>query len=298
MTPNDDRYIEISNQGDLDYLIKRIKNGPLFARDFKFLDRNYLLLLFGCIGIDYDEFCKKYYYYDKKRNLHVSESGETNLVWISTYGIVAKDKATNNKAVNAFINQYTVISLLIDKAIEISNKEEIYDVDSRISEYLTELSPALFNNLIFYVEVFCKAYLLLNNVSPMHTHKIKDLHAKTKDIMLGKKHNDTLFHVLIMDELQKIISYVSSIPNFKEQFVKYDDNSEDFTIIMFQPESLQDIKRMIDLCHDFIIDYFYTGDETHYLNSGLLQRLLDKAENDDDKKRIISMYGHLSPSET
>jgi len=297
MNEKNEKYIFISKQTDLDNLIERIDKGPLLAEEFKFTKRKYFITLLKSLGIDYEEFKKNYYYYDKSRHLHISES-EFKYVWISTYGLIAKNKTTTNKAVNACANQYTVISLLLDKAIEINKSEKVYDIDSYNFGLLSELSPALFHNLLFYVEVFCKAYLSLNGIDSTNTHKLSNVYSKLIETMYARKNNDSLFQVQIADKFAQIIEHVTKIPgNFKEQYVKYDDNPEDTTVIIFQPENLIEMKVMIDLCHDFILDFYYTGVETHYLKSGLFQRVLDKAETEDEKKRISEMYGHLISKE-
>ncbi|MFP4548706.1 MAG: hypothetical protein ACLFQM_11290 [Fidelibacterota bacterium] len=293
MIDNDDKYIYISKQADLDYLIKRINNGPLFAYEFKFTERKYFIALLEALEIHYEEFTKTYYYYDKHRQLHISES-KFKYVWISTYGLIAKDKSTINKAVNACVNQYTTVSLLLDKAIEICSDEKVYDVDGYNFGVLSELSPALFHNLLFYVEVLFKAYLSLSGNQAPYIHKISDIHSIVIDTMFEKNHNDTLFQSQIIDPLSKIVNHVESIPaDFKEQFVKYDDNPNDSTVILFQPDSLNKIKQVIELSNDFIIDYFYTGNETHYLNTGLFQMILDKAKDKDEKKKVRLMYEHF-----
>ncbi len=112
--------------------------------------------------------------------------------------------------------------------------------------------------------------------------------------MFEKNHNDTLFQAQIIDPLTKIVNHVESIHgDFKEQFVKYDDNPDDSTVILFQPDSLNEIKQVIELSNDFIRDYFYTGNETHYLNAGLFQRILDKAKDEDEKRKVRLMYEHF-----
>jgi len=293
MIENDDKYIYISSQSDLDYLIRRINNGPKVAHEFKFTERDYFISLFEALEIDYEEFIKTYYYYDKHRQLHISES-EFEYVWISTYGLIAKDKSTTNKAVNACVNQYTTVSLLLDKAIEICSDREVYDVDGYNFGVLNELSPALFHNLVFYVEVLFKAYISLSGCRTPHNHKITGIYSRLIDTMCKKKHNDTLFQAQIIDPLTKIVNHVKSIPgDFKEQFVKYDDNPDDSTVVIFQPDSLNEIKQVIKLGDNFIRDYYHTGNETHYLNNGLLQRILDKAKGEDEKRKIKLMYEHF-----
>lgn len=293
MNKNDDKYISIKNQADLDYLIERIIKGPMFANKFKFTDRNYFVSLLETLEIDYDEFIKKYYFYDKFRPLHISES-EFKYVWISSYGLIPKDKSTSSKEVNACVNQYTTVSLLLDKAIEISQSDDIYDVDRYNFGILSKLSPALFHNLLFYIEVLCKAYLNLSGVTTRRTHKLTDLYSKLIDTMYIKNHNDSLFQVRIIEPLEKFIEHVKALPSdFKEEFVKYDDNANDNTIIIFESDSLNELKQILDLANDFITDYFYSGTETHYLKQGFYQKILSNAKNDEERNKINKMYGHL-----
>jgi len=295
MATTDENYNTISSENDVSELLTAIKGGKLLAHDFKFTDRDFLVLLLDGLGIDYDGFTKNYFYFDFVRQLHISES-QFGYVWISTYGLIARKKATSNKKVNACANQYMVIALLLDRAIEISNNEKVYDVDGYSFGVLNELSPALFQNIIFYIEVFCKAYLHLSGVEPPYTHKLSTLHAKLVETMFEKKHNDSLFQVLIVDKLAAIVDHVVKIPgDFKEQFVKYDDNQEDETVIIFQTGYLYEMKTMFELCNDFINDYFFAESTTHYLRTGLYQRVLAKAETDEQKSKIAAIYAHLRP---
>jgi len=297
MNENNEKYIFISKQTDLNNLIERVDKGPLIADDFKFTERSYFITFLESLGINYEKFTETYYFYDKDRHLHISES-EFGYVWISTYGLIARNKTTNNRAVNACANQFTVISLLLDKAIEISNTESVYDIDSYNSGYIKELSPALFHNILFYIEVFCKAYLSLNGLKAPYTHKLSIVYESLIDTMFTKKHNDSLFQVLIADKLKIIVEHITRIPgDFKEENVKYDDNQEDSTVIIFEPESLNEMKIVIDFCHDFIMEYYYLGNKTHDLKSGLYQRLLEKAKNKDQKNKISEMYQHLISNE-
>lgn len=287
-------YTTISDDAKLNNLIEEIKRKSLFGTQFKFSDRTLFLTLLESLDIDYDEFAKNYFYIDNHRDLHISESG-TGYVWISTHGLIAKNKATTNKAVNSSVNQFTVISLLMDKAIEISKSKTVYDVDSYDFGYLCELSPALFHNILFYIEVFCKAYLSLNKVELKNTHKLSQIYSKTVETMNAKKHNNSLFQVRILDPLFKFVDHINSIPgNFKEQYVKYDDNPEDDTVIIFETERLHDLMTIFELSNDFIIDYFYMGNKTYYLKSGLFQKLLEKAKTEDEKNRIRKVYSYLN----
>lgn len=236
MNKNIEKFEHIENQDDLHYLISRINNGPLLAEAFKFQERALFLSLLERLKVDVEDFKKNYFYFDKSRNLHISES-EFKYVWISTYGLVARGKQTDNNMINACLNQYTVLSLLVDKAIEVSLIKDIYDIDSYSYGYLSSLSPALFNHILFYMEVFGKAYLALSGVKAPWTHELSKIYTLVAKAMSDNGHNNTFLHVLIHDAFKDIIEYVSSIPgDFKEQYVKYDSNSEDSTLILFDTE--------------------------------------------------------------
>ena len=297
MDEDNEKFITISKKDDLDYLINRIENGPLFANSFKFEDRAHFHNLLAYLNIEDEQFREKYFYFDKTRNLHISES-EFEYVWISTYGLIAKDKETNNNLVNACINQYTVLSLVIDKAIEVAGNENTYDVDGYNFGYLSRLSPALFHNILFYIEVFCKAYLKLSEAVFPHTHELSKLYSLVTKTMFEKKHNDSLFHALVVDEFKKIIAYIASIPgDFKEHFVKYDDNSYDNTVILFDLEYLIGIRNTFDISNDFIYSYYHEGDKDLNLKSGLFERLIGKAKTEKEKDRIAKIYSHLVAKE-
>jgi hypothetical protein len=275
MIDRGERYILISEQSDLDDLIERLAKKQLFAKQFKFSERNFFIALLVSLEINYEDFTKKYFYYDESRNLHISES-EFGYVWISTFGLIAKDKTTTNSAVNSCVNQYTVVSLLLKEAIKISQSETAYDVDSYNFGYLSDLSPALYHNILFYVEVVCKAYLSLNGIKSPHTHKLSVIYQKTIETMVAKKHNDSLFQAQILDPLYKFVAHINRIPGN-----------------LFQPDHLSEVLIVFELANDFIFDYFHTGAASLYLKPGLYQRLLDKAETDDKKQKIRDMYGHL-----
>jgi len=287
-------YILISRQSDLDELLVRISDKPIFAYLFKFSDRDLFVSLLEHFEVDYDEFVTKYYYYDTHRKLHISEN-EFGYVWISTSGLIARKKATSNRAVNSCFNQYTVISLLIKKAIEVVQDERVYDIQSYNNGLLSELSPAIFHNLTFYVEVFYKAYLSLATGSVPHGHKLSVLHQKTVKVTSENRHGDTLLQVMILDPLYKLVEHLGKIPaGFKEQFIKYDDNPMDDSVILFELDSLHEMSSTLELSYDFITGYFYEGNETHYVVPGLYQKLLEKAKTEKQKERIRTMYSHLA----
>lgn len=290
---NKDDYLYINNQDDLDFLIERIENGPLFAEKFKFEQEDNFIHLLKYLKIDYEEYKRRYFYYDKNRNIHISHS-EFGYTWISTYGLVAKGKATSNKFVNACVNQYTVITLLFDKAIEISTSDTVYDVDGYNFGYLSELTPALFHNVLFYIEVFGKAYLSLSGEKVPLTHELSKLFSLVNDTMHKKNHNNTIFQAHIIAAFEDVIKYVASIPGgFKEHFVKYDDNAEDGTVIIFSREYLNEIRNIIVMSNDFIFSYYYDVDNAIYLKSGLLEKLVNRAGTENEKQQIINRYGYM-----
>lgn len=288
------KYILVSEQTDLDELISQFSQQEQFAYLFKFSDRQHFVTLLEILKVDYDNFTTRYYHFDASRKLHISES-EFGDVWISTVGLVAKGKMTKNRAVNACLNQNVVISLLLEKAITVIDDEKVYDIDSYNFELLNELSPAIFHNLTFYVEVFCKAYISLTGIQAPHSHKLQLIYQKTVEVMNNNKHNDSLFHVLILDPLKKLVDHLSQIPgDFKEHFIKYDDNPKDDTVILFESAGLNEMKHVLELSVDFILDYYHIGADTHYLQSNLYQRLLDRAGTEEKRARIMHLYPHLA----
>lgn len=293
MNFNGKEFIYINNQNDLEYLIERIENGPLFAESFKFYNKGIFVKLLDYFEIDYKEFKKGYYYFDENRDLHISES-EFGYTWISTFGLITKGKATSNKFVNSCMNQYTVVSLLFEIAKEICESDTVYDVDGYNFGYLSELTPALFHNVLFYIEVFGKAYLSLSGSKVPHTHELAKIFANVNETIYKKSHNDSIFQAHIIAEFERVVEYIASIPGgFKEHFVKYDDNSEDGTVICFNSDSLDGIRNIIDLSNDFISSYYYDEDDVKYLESGLLERLISRAITENEKLQVINKYGYM-----
>lgn len=290
----EDNVIVIDSKEMIDLLISRLNNRELMAEKFRFTQDEYYFQLFEFLQIDMEAYQDKYYVYDESRNLHIADS-QFNYTWISTYGLVSSGKESKNKFLNACINQYTVISLLFEKALDICKDETVFDIDGYNFEYLKKLTPALFHNVLFYVEVFGKAYLSLSDTYVPHTHDLELLYQEVLNTIYIKKHNDTIFHAKVIIDFLEIIDYIKTIPgNFKEHFVKYDDNKEDLTVIKFESFSLHEIYETITLSQDFIYSY-YTDDVGNrvYLNPGFLARLLSKCETEADKQRIMNMYGCL-----
>ena len=288
-----EKCILISSPEDEEEIKVRNSEKQTLAHLFKFSDRKFFISFLEFLKLTDNEFRRKYYYYDGISKIHISES-EFGYVWISTHGLIARKKATSNSAVNSCLNQYTVISLLIQKAIEICKNENVYDIDSYNFGRLDELSPAIFHNMTFYIEVFCKSYLSLSGTSIPYSHKLKTLYQKTVDTMNNNKHNNSLFQVMLLEPLYKFVQHVSNLPGeFKEHNIKYDDNPMDDTIILFDLYGLVEMKGLLELTRDFITEYYYVGSENHYLESNLYQRLMTKAKTEDAKKKIEALYPHL-----
>lgn len=291
-------FININNKDDMDYLVNRIQNGPIFAEPFKFKTKKLRNNLLSALNLSVNEFDQKYFYYDHEKKIHISES-EKGYIWISTMGLIAQKGSINNinnQFVKACCSQYIVLCLLVDKAISLCEDEKTYDVDGYNYGYLNELTPQLFHSTLFYFEIFGKAYLSLNNVEFKKHHKLSEILQKVKETMFTLGHNDTSFHAYVISAFEYIVKYISTIPgNFKEQYVKYEDNSGDSTVIRFDQNELLNMKNTINLSHDFISNFYYnkgSGDILH-LKQGLYNRLLEMSKNDEEKKRIINTYSYL-----
>ncbi len=298
----DIKFAFIDTQEDLEYLISQIKNGPTFAEPFKFKTEELVEQLFTYLKISIDDFTKKYYYYDDERKLHISESYE-GYYWISTMGLVApRDRVHYNKNtyVRACHAQFIVLDLLLEKAISVCKDDGVYDVDGYYFGYLNELTTALFHNVIFYFELFGKAYLSLNDVKFDRTHELKKILRLVKETMFKLNQNDTSFHAYTVAEFERISNYLGTIPNdFREEFVKYEDNPGDSTVIVFGQRELSDLSGTIAVSNDIITDYYFKKtegkdlSEVLHLRPGLFNKLLNMSQTEEDRQRIIDTYSYL-----
>ena len=285
--------ISINDENDLQYLIHRFKNGPAFAEAFVFENDDMYNNFFREVDLSIEEFQEKYYYYNQDKNIHISQS-ESGFLWISTMGLVATSKITQNKYVNAFLYQRIVLMHLLDEALTICKNDQVYDIESYCYEQVEEYTPALFHNLIFFSETFLKAYMSLQGQNVSHTHKLETLLKLSKEIMFEKKQDDTIFHAQIIRMIENITSYISSIPKpFKEQYVKYDDNPNDATLLVFRVDYFQQIKDFVSLSEDIILEMYYCPEEKTYLKQGLYERLLAKCETEKIKEAVHEMYKFL-----
>lgn len=206
--------------------------------------------------------------------------------------MVSPFRFIKDKTISAFDSQHFTLSLLIDKAIELCNDKSVYDIDSISYDYLGRLTTTLFHNLLFYLELFAKAYLTISNVRFPYRHNLSELHRLVKKTMFDLHQNDTLFHGYIFPTFEKFTNYVSNIDQFEEHFVKYNDNKKDFTVIDFG--QIQELKDFIDMSYDFIGLYCFDRKDDLYLKPGLLSSLLDRCETTEEKDQIQSLYLFLT----
>lgn len=285
--------IVINDDVGLKDLIYRFKNGPAFAEAFVFENDDLYNQFFKEVNLSIEQFQEKYYYYNQEKNIHISES-ELGFVWISTMGLVATSRVTKNNYVNAFLYQMPVLMHLLDEALTICNDEQVYDIDSYYYGMVEEYTPALFHNFLFFSETLLKAYISLQGEKVPYTHKIDTLLKRSKEIMFEKKQNDTVFHARIIPMIEEIVLHISSIPRpFKEQYVKYDDNPNDTTLVAFRADYFHQIIDFVRLSNDIIMDMYYSPEEKMYLKQGLYGRLIEKCKTVKEKETFQQMYQFL-----
>lgn len=290
----DEKPKQINNKEDLDHLVNQINDGSYFALEFSFKEYQIFQQLLERLEIDCEVFYKSNFYFDSSRNLHISES-EFNRFWISTIGLVAGGNRTTDKFVNSCITQYTVVSLLIDKSLEVSNKPKIYDINSYNFRLLSQLNQALFHNLLFYFELFGKAYLSLSNKKVPKTHRLRKIFDQVEKTLFEKNHNNSFFHARMIAPILLTVNYINTIPgDFKEEYIKYEDNLNNETSIVFNSPWFSELKDTIELCNEFVIDYYYNKDDCFQLTSGFLKRVLKMCKTEEEKRNVKTKYEYLN----
>lgn len=291
---NENVCVLIDTSKVLNELIQKINSNIPFAEKFSFSSRELLAELFDDLDINFKEFSNKNYHYDHLKKLHISESIE-GYVWISTSGLVPKGKTVNEPLINSCRSQYLVLSLLFDKAIELTLDESVYDVNTYSSELLTELSPAIYHNLTFYIELFCKAYLTITKTNFPLTHSLPFLYKKTTEVMHSKKHDDSLFQILVLERLHNFVYHIETMPDgFKEHNIKYNANTSDTSVILFEQNALIEMTSILELSVDFLAEYYNLGEKSHYLEPNVYQRMLDRAQTEEKKNKIKLLYPHIA----
>lgn len=283
----------IKDDGDLNFLTHRFLNGPAFALGFVFENDDLYTRFFKNVGISVDEFQKKYYYFDKERNIHISEH-EDGFVWISTMGLVATSRVTKNNFVNAFLAHVPTLMHLLEESFKICDTEDVYDIESYAYEQVEKLTLSLFHNLVFFSEILLKSYISLQGEKVPHTHSLQTLLKRANEILYRKNHNNTLFHAYIFPIIEGEVMHITSIPgDFKEQFVKYDDNTNDTTVIAFSSETFAQIRDFVRISEDIISGMYYEPEQNLYLKQGLYERLINKCETTEAKSAVEKVYGFL-----
>lgn len=307
--------ISIGKDEDLQNLVNKMINGSHFAETFHFETHELQNEFFNIIGISQDEFINKNFIYDTERNLHICKRRPGHF-WISTEGLVVNRHALerySNCYVNACAAQFIVVKLLFDNVIKSIDNENIFDLDSYLYNYLTELSLALQHNVIFYMELFGKAYLTLNNKEVKKKHRLSLIYLEVKKNLFECKHNNTMLHYLMHETYEKLIDYINSLSHssskkdekvFREENVKYDDNKNDSTIVSLDKEVLKNTFQNIERCNDFITDYclFIKSEKPDMpmpsqLTSDYFSFLLKKSKTENEQREIQERFAYLLAKE-
>lgn len=286
--------IRIESKQQLTWLLQKIKCKEEFADFFQFEEDHLEESFLNAILPDGTCFEDRYFYFDPDRNLHIAESAN-GYFWISTMGLVATGKVSENKYMNAFASQKFVLSAILDSAETICNSEYVFDVDSFQNGKLKELTPAIWQNYVFFFEIFGKAYLSAAGKDVAHGHHISTILDQVKDTMNELYHNDTLFHAYVIPTFESLVGHIKRIPGkFNEAFIKYDDNKGDTTQFSFSGNTLKEIRDIMDFCDDFIWDFYFSKNDPLYLKPGLYNRLLNKAPNEETRRVIEQKYSFLT----
>ena len=248
--------IYINTEEELNALIHIINKGLLFADAFVFKTDNMFNDFLTTIGYSPTMFDEKNYIYDKAKKIHICKSIE-QYIWISTMGLVARDKITDDKYINAYILQYRTISIVLDTALDLFNNEQIFNIDSYNYSLIEELTPVLYHNTVFYFEVLAKAYMFINDIPFRKIHSLKKLLQLIKETAQSNTCNNTALYHLLETNIEGLVKHTSAISDkFNEAHIKYDDNENDSTIIKFNFEELKSIQQTIDMCDDLIMDMY------------------------------------------
>ena len=129
-------------------------------------------------------------------------------------GLVPTDRYSDNTFVNAFEVQYEVLSTILDSAEAIYSKEDVYCVDSFNNGQLNRYSPAIWQNYIFFLELFGKAYLSVSGKKVERIHSLLAITNAVKNTMYELSHNDTLFHAYAISNLRLICDEIFGASNF------------------------------------------------------------------------------------
>jgi len=285
--------IEIGNDKEMEWLLGLIVSDENFAERVLLTKSHYKKILLNFLEVDIDDFNEKYFAYLPNKNVHISES-QFGYFWISNMGLVGRKKQYENELINSLSSQYIVVSLLIEKALEVSKKEEMLDVDGYYFSYIGQMTPALFHNTLFYFELFAKSYLSICKINFKKTHNLRKLMVYVNRVIEQKKQKNTMFYVFVYKPFEELVQYIEKIPgDFKEEFVKYNDNTVDTTLIPFSYDNFLNAKNVFDTSYDFICDYDDSSEKSYYVKDGLYDRLIERATSDDDLRAVEEAYSYL-----
>lgn len=292
MSP-DIKKMNISTEKDLQLLINRLKNGSPLMIAVEFESDELWDEFASAIGFNIEEFERCYYYFDKNNSIHISESSD-GYVWISTMGLVARSKISDNKYVNAFCSQKAVTLCLLDNAISLANDEQACDINGAPFGLLEELTIPLYTNIIFYYETLVKMYLSINGQAVPRTHSLEELLACVRKTMFSLHQNNTIFHAYVIPPLETLVKYIGSIPGpFKEQNVKYDDNPNDFTVIDYNVDQLKEHHETVKITFEILWALYSFPNDCIYLRQNLYQRVLKKCVTSEEKERFAKKFEFL-----
>lgn len=287
----DKNIITIDTIDMLNKLINDIKNSEYFCDKFKFSNYDYKYIMLKELKINIKSFDEKYYYHSKKSKIHISESEDGSFL-ISTYGMIIYNKRFNSekeKIIYAFESQTEVLEILLEKVDQLLKKRNIYDIDGYNYNYLMKLSTGLTNNYLFFLELFVKSYLAINDEKYPPTHNLKELLKKMESVIIKKNHKNTYFNAEIVHQFSEVVKLLnSSDEKFIEQYVKYNDSLQP----SFSAYNLKDLKKFVSLCEDSIISLFYSCEDI-YFRPGFYERLIQKVTSEEEKNIIKDNYSFL-----
>lgn len=222
--------------------------------------------------------------------MYVSES-EHGYIRISNRGLVADKEMIftgeiDNKYIRPCISQYRLMQILLNKMIEESNKEEIYDIDGIGNVFFNEIAPTFFHNHVFMFELFAKTYLSINKVQFERIHKLKKLYNLMVNTIFSKKQNNSLFHLWIMPNYKHLVQYIENIPGeFKEAVIKYDANEGDSTVLIYNYYDLISYNDLLQMMGDILFMFATDKEKTYYLdNKDIYNKRLSNIKDSNERK--------------
>ena len=240
-----------------------IKSGKYLIEEYKFNEEE-ISILFEYLDYSLESF-NKYGFIFEQMNL-ISYTGEDS-IFISTRGLVTKD-FNKNQFLLAYKSQAKTFELILEEAIELLSKEDIYFVGSNNYEQLSSLSISLLHNYVFYLEIYLKAYLSLSKVPFDYTHDLEALLQLVEETIQKLNQTNSMFHLKINSTINQMVSITQKFNkngklNSIQSSLKYGEFNSDYLmkldLDLFQDlyQSIQEDQSLIDYYHlDFKNDFF------------------------------------------